>query len=122
MTNVGGIKVTGGSYPARIWHDYMAGALEDAPVVNFTAPNRSLIPAGHYLKDDKISGDPEPTSSTIPRSTTPTTARTSTTFDPLDGRTLPTRPDRPRRTTTPTTERPDCFPFCDEDDPPSGED
>jgi penicillin-binding protein 1A len=38
MPRIGGIDVTGGSYPARIWHDFMAGALAGEPVVGFTAP------------------------------------------------------------------------------------
>ena len=32
------IKVTGGSYPARIWRDYMSAATEPLPVLAFPAP------------------------------------------------------------------------------------
>ncbi len=38
MTNVGGISVTGGSYPARIWGAYMADALAGLPAIRFAAP------------------------------------------------------------------------------------
>ncbi|MDQ3681387.1 MAG: PBP1A family penicillin-binding protein [Actinomycetota bacterium] len=38
MTNVGGIAVTGGSYPARIWGAYMADALAGLPSIPFPAP------------------------------------------------------------------------------------
>ena len=39
MTNVGGIRVTGGSYPARIWKAYMEAATATDPVVDFTDPD-----------------------------------------------------------------------------------
>ncbi|MBW3573990.1 MAG: PBP1A family penicillin-binding protein [Actinobacteria bacterium] len=35
MRNVGGVRVTGGSYPARIWQAYMGPALAGQPVVPF---------------------------------------------------------------------------------------
>jgi penicillin-binding protein 1A len=38
MTNVGGITVFGGTYPARIWHDYMSAALAGIPPVGFPPP------------------------------------------------------------------------------------
>ncbi|MDP8955325.1 MAG: penicillin-binding transpeptidase domain-containing protein, partial [Actinomycetota bacterium] len=38
MTNVGGIRVTGGSYPARIWQAYMGPALADQPAEAFADP------------------------------------------------------------------------------------
>ncbi|MEY2475495.1 MAG: hypothetical protein QOG87_810 [Actinomycetota bacterium] len=126
MYNVGGIKVTGGSYPARIWNGFMTGALEGMAKLSFPAPNARLIPAGHYIKDDKISTDAPPTSavSTKPSvtSTPNATIPPSTIFDPTDDPRFPQRPPRTPRTTDPsppTTDRPDCFPFCDED-PPGG--
>ncbi|MGH9154861.1 MAG: transglycosylase domain-containing protein [Acidimicrobiales bacterium] len=51
MTNVGGRRVTGGSYPAMIWGGFMAAALADQPVVAFAAPNPKLIAKGKYIKD-----------------------------------------------------------------------
>jgi penicillin-binding protein 1A len=38
MRNVGGRNVTGGSYPTRIWHDFMATAMTGQPVMGFPAP------------------------------------------------------------------------------------
>lgn len=40
MTDVRGISVTGGSFPARIWSDFMAAALENQPVTSFPSPSR----------------------------------------------------------------------------------
>lgn len=39
MVNVGGINVTGGSYPARIWQRFMVAAHAGLPVVGFPAPD-----------------------------------------------------------------------------------
>jgi membrane peptidoglycan carboxypeptidase len=117
MTNVGGVKVAGGTYPARIWGAFMTEALAGEPSIAFPAPNPRLIPAGKYIKDDKISTDPMPTSSTKLPPVTVTTLLENTipptsTFD----RPVVTRRPRPPRT---TTTRPECFPFCDGNDPRS---
>jgi penicillin-binding protein 1A len=50
MRDVGGIRVAGGTYPARIWSAFMADALAGLPDVGFPAPDPSLIPRGHYLR------------------------------------------------------------------------
>jgi 1A family penicillin-binding protein len=42
MLDVGGIHVTGGSYPARIWHDFMTAALAGQPALDWTRPDGSL--------------------------------------------------------------------------------
>jgi 1A family penicillin-binding protein len=42
MEDVGGIQVTGGSYPARIWHDFMAAALAGQPSLDWSRPQGSL--------------------------------------------------------------------------------
>jgi penicillin-binding protein 1A len=113
MTNVGGIKVAGGTYPARIFSAFMTGALEDEASLSFPIPNARLIPAGKYIKDDKVSTDAPPTSSTVrPPQVTVTTllSPSSTKFTPPSI----TRPPRPERT---TTTQPECFPFCDGQDP-----
>ena len=55
MRNVGGVKVTGGSYPARIWGAYMSEALAGAPVLSFPAPDPNAIPKHRYI-DYKDSG------------------------------------------------------------------
>jgi penicillin-binding protein 1A len=54
MYNVGGITVFGGTYPARIWHDYMAAALEGPPV---GFPPSDPPPPGQYRA---APGDPAP--------------------------------------------------------------
>jgi penicillin-binding protein 1A len=42
MLNVGGIRVTGGSYPARVWHDFMAAAMANQQVLDWTKPPEEL--------------------------------------------------------------------------------
>lgn len=44
MTNVGGVRVFGGTYPAVIWQKFMTSALADQPPVPFTPPNEALWP------------------------------------------------------------------------------
>jgi 1A family penicillin-binding protein len=115
MLNVGGVKVAGGTYPARIFSTFMTGALEDEPSLTFTAPNARLIPAGKYIKDDKVSTDPPPPPSTVfAPSVTVTTAAPQITSTTRFGPPVVTRRPRPDRT---TTTRPECFPFCDGEDP-----
>jgi penicillin-binding protein 1A len=38
MSDVGGIAVYGGTYPARTWHDFMGAALAGQPVAGFAPP------------------------------------------------------------------------------------
>ena len=126
MTNVGGIRVTGGSYPARIWNSFMSEALEGEPGLTFSAPNPRQIAAGKYIRDDAISTDKAP-SSTVPGKQSPTTVgEASETTQAGPARTRPTflrpttrpspRPGRPGRpTTTRRNVDEDCFPFCDEE-------
>src|SRR5205823_14901820 len=73
----GGIRVVGGSYPARIWSAYMTAALGSLPVVDFPAPDPGLIPRGHYLR---VRGDRTRTTTTFRhhRRRTPTTSGSST--------------------------------------------
>lgn len=42
MTNVHNIKVTGGTFPASIWSQFMYYALRDQPVIDFLPPNSAL--------------------------------------------------------------------------------
>src|SRR5205823_5614139 len=39
MSNVGGIRVYGGTYPARVWGAYMRAYTADRPPVRFTPPD-----------------------------------------------------------------------------------
>jgi penicillin-binding protein 1A len=43
MTDVGGITVFGGTYPAEIWHSYMDAALSGQPAEDFPQPNWSEV-------------------------------------------------------------------------------
>jgi penicillin-binding protein 1A len=54
MRNVGGIRVTGGSFPATIWQAYMGPALEGQPFVDFAKPAK--VERGTYLH---LQGEPD---------------------------------------------------------------
>ena len=54
MTNVGGIRVTGGSYPARIWQAFMGPAMEGLEHLGFPEPEDAE--KGEYLH---IEGEPD---------------------------------------------------------------
>ncbi|MEV6113402.1 transglycosylase domain-containing protein [Streptomyces sp. NPDC052109] len=56
-------KIHGASFPAEIWHDYMAEALQNAPVIKFPAPQ----PIGTVLNADP---SPTPTPSVTQSQTT----------------------------------------------------
>jgi penicillin-binding protein 1A len=60
MRNVGGITVYGGTYPARIWKQYMVGALAGTPPVGFPPPDPP--PPGQYrsLPGEAPAAPPEP--------------------------------------------------------------
>lgn len=70
MFDVGGIPVYGGTYPARIWHDYMSQALAGQPAINFPSPNPALIPPGRFIvpidSPGAITTPPTSTTTTIP--------------------------------------------------------
>ncbi len=42
MLNVGGIRVTGGSYPAQVWHDFMLAAMANQEVLDWPKPPEEL--------------------------------------------------------------------------------
>lgn len=93
MRNVGGIAVTGGSYPARIWGQYMAAVLEGQPVFDFIGPDHTR--AGKLLALDK---EQEITTTTTAPSTTSTTGGPPTTRHGHHDDTTTTEP--PKTTTT----------------------
>jgi penicillin-binding protein 1A len=78
MKNVGGIRVTGGSYPARIWQAYMGPAMAALDPLGFIAPPDA--PKGTYLHIDG-----EPDRSTAPRRVTTTSTTQATSTDPGTG-------------------------------------
>jgi len=51
MSNVGGITVFGGTYPARIWHQFMSTQLDGAPVLPFAPPGPVCDRPGVFLND-----------------------------------------------------------------------
>lgn len=57
MTNVHGISVTGGSYPARIWHDFMLPVLQGRSVPDFPTPDFT----GEMVEGKGIEVTPSPT-------------------------------------------------------------
>ncbi len=56
MSNVGGIKVFGGTYPARIWHDYTLAVLSNEPVEAFSVPDFTVFSKADCLA---IVGEPD---------------------------------------------------------------
>jgi penicillin-binding protein 1A len=70
MTNVGGISVAGGTYPARIWNAFMAGALQSVAPAPFTGADPASVPPGVVLVSGRPRGagpatGPAPGSSTL---------------------------------------------------------
>ena len=49
MLNVGGIRVAGGTYPARIWSAFMTEAMKGLPSLAFPAPDPRLIPGARFI-------------------------------------------------------------------------
>jgi penicillin-binding protein 1A len=108
MRNIGGIAVTGGSYPARIWGQYMNAVLAGLERGSFPAPLPTRGGRNLVLPRELDLGGGE----------APSTISTDTTLIPPDttlpgGVSIPTipRPDRPPR--------PDIDP-PDPPDPPTG--
>src|SRR5579871_1262565 len=54
MTNIDGINVVGGSFPARIWHNFMLNALHNDPIEQFTPPDPHLVPSPVTLIDGQL--------------------------------------------------------------------
>jgi 1A family penicillin-binding protein len=71
MSDVGGIKVFGGTYPARIWHEYSAAVLATEPILAFAGADYSV-----FSKADCLTIVDEP-KSTASRSSSVKTGKTS---------------------------------------------
>lgn len=114
MRDINGVaRVTGGSFPARIWHDVMEIAHEDTEVADFaSAPRRPPSTTTTHTPPQRrrtttterttTTSRPATTATTGPPTTTapPTTTSSSTTTEPPATTTTTSRP------TTTTTERP----------------
>jgi len=68
MQNVRGIAVTGGSFPAAIWRQYMEAALEGMPALDFPTPTLDVSPSPTI---STISPSPSPTKTPTPAPTPP---------------------------------------------------
>jgi penicillin-binding protein 1A len=49
MRDVGGVHVTGGSYPAAIWSAFMSAVMAPLPVADFTPPDAALWPPNDWI-------------------------------------------------------------------------
>jgi membrane peptidoglycan carboxypeptidase len=123
MRNVNGARVTGGSYPARMWRAFMGPAMEGQPIVPFPP-----APAVGRVEPLHPASEPPPTTTTTPPPTTtepppPTTEPPPPTTEPPPPTTEPPPPttEPPPPTTEPpppTTEPP---PPTTEPPPPTTE-
>lgn len=57
MSDVGGIAVYGGTYPAQTWHDFMAAALAADPVMSFLAVPGNLPPSKFITSPGLVADD-----------------------------------------------------------------
>jgi penicillin-binding protein 1A len=114
MRDVGGIRVFGGTYPARIWHQYMQYALEDMPAVPFRTPG--FEPAGKFIF---VKGGLTAPSTTIPGAA-PKLTTTVSAVTPTSSPTASTTPDTsPATTSPPVTEPPKPPPTTSPPPPPT---
>ena len=67
MRNVGGIRVTGGSYPASVFGAYYAEAMKGVPATSFPAPDLSEYGKPTAVKLSKESGTSGGTNTTVRR-------------------------------------------------------
>jgi penicillin-binding protein 1A len=99
MTDIHGISVTGGSFPAQIWQKFMYQADRAYPQKDFQAPQVLVQYDPFFHSTYSVTPTSSTTSSTTMSSTTTTTViRPSTTVPPTTGTT--TRTTVPRSTTT----------------------
>jgi len=109
MTNVHGIPVTGGSFPAQIWHSFMTAALDGTPPLEFPEPKtephwRSDFTRGHYQLGYVPVYTPTTETTTEASETTaaePTTAPAKTTTRKAPPTTVEPPPPPPPPTTAP---------------------
>jgi penicillin-binding protein 1A len=115
MISVHGISVTGGSFPAQIWHQYMESALANVRPFDFLVPRHPPVYKAFVRGDSAISGGYYPTTS----STSSTTTSDGTTAPETTTEIATTAP------ATTTVEQPppvitDTVPVVTEPQPPPG--
>jgi penicillin-binding protein 1A len=105
MNQFGLSNVTGGKLPAPIWADFMAGATEGLPALDFELPNEALWPSSQYIDESgrKLRTYVAP-ATTVPPATTPaaTTPPAST-----------PRETKPPKTSPPASQPPNSQPTRD---------
>lgn len=116
MTSVGGISVTGGSYPAMIWRSYMATALAGEPALDLVAPDWSDVGYSQYLR---LPDERSRSFSSWPRSDDAATAGGPTTTRPGGSPTTTTAPKPPAGPPTTSSPPPTTSPPTTEPPPPS---
>jgi penicillin-binding protein 1A len=102
MTNVHGISVAGGTFPALIWHRFMVTALDGTPALEFPQARSegnysSSFERGHY----ELGYVPTYTPAVSPTTTSTTTTRPATTASAVTPRTTPKRAPAPAPAPTP---------------------
>jgi penicillin-binding protein 1A len=90
MKNVGGIRVTGGSYPAAFFGAYEAEAMKGVPPSTFPAPDLSKYGKPEPVKLSKESGTSGATTTVKHRRRTTSTTSASTSGEGGDGTTATT--------------------------------
>jgi penicillin-binding protein 1A len=79
MTNVGGIRVFGATYPAKIWRSFMIDANAPLPALDFQLPDRTLFNQSRFITElgRMLTFVPPATTPTLP-TTVPTVGPTTT--------------------------------------------
>ena len=104
MTNVHGISVTGGSFPAQMWQKFMYQADRTYPQKDFAVPKVLIKYDPFFRSTFSVTPTSSTTSSTTTSSTTSTTVvGPPTTEPPSTGTTTPTTVPSSTTTTTPRT-------------------
>jgi membrane peptidoglycan carboxypeptidase len=94
MRSVGGIRVTGGSYPARTWAAFMSEALKGQPALKFTNPDLDAFGKPTTIKPPKTVTGGKDTTTTSKKAPKRTTTTVSPSDDDDDTSTATT--DKPR--------------------------
>jgi penicillin-binding protein 1A len=102
MDNVHGIRVTGGSFPAEMWHKFMYDADRDYPEADFVEPEVKVVYDPFFQSEWSV----PPTSS----STSSTSSTTSTTLPPVTEPPVTEPTTGPPTTKPPTTQPPTTQP------------